>query len=205
MKDCSDCVSGDSDCLVCFVEGQCLGSFLGTLETDDAEDCLEVCQDTDGCGWFSYDSSDGLCLLTADCQEVDEGCGSCVAGQVECDGGGEQGEDSSSSTTTATSALSTPTTTVEDDDDGGGPSTGGGEQKSISHLMTMLTGSVRFPTRSRPSSHSSPRPRSKPTPMTTPSSGGGAKSGLSAVTVVGNRLELEKAAKDSRKGEGPWV
>ncbi len=71
--------------------------------------------------------------------------------------------------------------------------------------MTMLTGSVRFPTRSRPSSHSSPRPRSKPTPMTTPSSGGGAKSGLSAVTVVGKRLELEKAAKDSRKGEGPWV
>ncbi len=135
MEDCSDCVSGDSDCLVCFVEGQCLGSFLGTLEADDAEDCLEVCQETDGCGWFSFDSSDGLCLLTADCQEVDEGCGSCVAGQVECDGGGEQ-EDSSSSTTTATTALSTPTTTVEDDDDGGGPSTGGGEQKCISLPLT---------------------------------------------------------------------
>ncbi len=141
-QNCDDCISGERSCeappdLVCNEPGQCLGSFVGTDAAADLNDCLEQCQDNEDCQWWSYDFSDGLCLFTRDCPEVDD-CDTCVHGQTEC----EPFEG-----TTATPGITAPTeppttlstsiteeTTTEDDDatDGTPPSTSK-SRKEIEH------------------------------------------------------------------------
>ena len=41
-------------------------------------ECLSLCKTTDGCNWYSFDSARSLCLLTADCAQLE------VCGQDEC-------------------------------------------------------------------------------------------------------------------------
>ena len=52
-------------------------------ETETA--CLESCQQTSGCEWFTFDVGSKKCVLTRDCDFVDETCGDgCVHGLRSC-------------------------------------------------------------------------------------------------------------------------
>ena len=51
------------------------------------EICLEICQETEGCKWFTYASSYYGCQLMADCETLDESCKECLSGEVTCDQG----------------------------------------------------------------------------------------------------------------------
>ena len=67
-------------------EGQCLGPVLGTEFEENPNDCLDLCQSTDGCEWFSYHTDDSACILTTECQFVDETCiGTCFYGDKACE------------------------------------------------------------------------------------------------------------------------
>ena len=48
----------------CFVPGECLGSFeIGILPgLDDPEQCLEMCKQTEGCAFFTFYVTDGVCI-----------------------------------------------------------------------------------------------------------------------------------------------
>ena len=49
-------------------------------------DCLEFCKTIDGCEWYSFDPSDGLCSAFSACPSLDiDGCAGCVTGEDDCD------------------------------------------------------------------------------------------------------------------------
>ena len=52
-------------------------------------ECLSQCKVTSGCNWFSFDSVRDLCLLTADCDQL-QACDEdeCLHGQKECEDDG---------------------------------------------------------------------------------------------------------------------
>ena len=66
--------------------GQCLGTAIKVVETTNARECLQQCQNVPGCEWFSYLPSDSTCSMTSDCAFVDETCvsGGCVFGFINC-------------------------------------------------------------------------------------------------------------------------
>ena len=81
---CSVCVSGEVACdLPCCLSGRCDGLLVSFLVTSSANECLDACKAETRCGYFSFDSSDGLCTLTRDCPHIDE-CPVCVYGKREC-------------------------------------------------------------------------------------------------------------------------
>ncbi len=50
-----------------------------------SEDCALECYCNSECVWWSHDLEFDQCILTADCPDVDDGCGTCVSGQSGCD------------------------------------------------------------------------------------------------------------------------
>ncbi len=53
-------------------------------DVSTADECLEECQRTDGCNWFTHDSRNGgLCIMTEDCIGVNT-CEECTVGNVNC-------------------------------------------------------------------------------------------------------------------------
>ena len=109
---CPDCQSGSVDeCLVCFEEGKwyqticmkkyswvhfisgyCFGSNLGVAVASSADECLERCRANPSCQWFTFNSLNGACSLTADCQWLDLTCGQdCTHGMRSCPKSGEEG------------------------------------------------------------------------------------------------------------------
>lgn len=81
---CTDCVSGDAICRVCSEQGRCDGIEIDFSSQTSEVACLDKCAQLDGCGWYSYDSSNSFCILTTDC-EIIENCSTCSYGQKECD------------------------------------------------------------------------------------------------------------------------
>ena len=84
---CDNCTSGDRDCNLrqCFVPGKCLGN-VEDQQTgiSSASDCLEKCQELAECHWWTFDASNGFCILTSDCVFLDESCDTCTTGQGTC-------------------------------------------------------------------------------------------------------------------------
>ncbi len=70
--------------LQCWVQGSCQGILIDNIAAENDNNCLEVCQETDNCLWFTYNRLDGACLLLEDCQQLDMSCDTCVSGQSVC-------------------------------------------------------------------------------------------------------------------------
>jgi len=69
---------------VCWQIGECFGDSLGNRVAEDEDACKDACKEFAQCGWFTYDSSDGLCLLYSNCADVDNSCPTCTTGQPLC-------------------------------------------------------------------------------------------------------------------------
>ncbi len=66
----------------CNVKGQCVGDVLDFSFPTTSLDCLEACQDTDGCTWYSFDTSSSFCGSYSTCDYVDaELCPACQSGR----------------------------------------------------------------------------------------------------------------------------
>ena len=71
--------------LQCWVPGSCQGDVIDSHPVAGEESCLDACKDESDCSWFTYDDSNGLCLLLANCEAVDpDACPTCWSGQVQC-------------------------------------------------------------------------------------------------------------------------
>ncbi len=72
--------------LICGKAGLCVGESLGAFEgVDDKSTCVETCQETDGCEFYTFDaSSDPFCFVYSTCPVVDDSCASCTSGEDEC-------------------------------------------------------------------------------------------------------------------------
>ena len=83
---CTDCISGDVTCTEqpCFLSGRCDGTLLYFAVAENPDECLDACKSDPECSYFSFDSSDNFCILTTNCQTVDE-CDTCVYGNRGCE------------------------------------------------------------------------------------------------------------------------
>ncbi len=72
----------------CFVDGECTQSlFVGEWPVEDAQECLETCQDHPGCQYFTYYGQEDACLGLANCVELDDkDCIDCYSGNRTCPG-----------------------------------------------------------------------------------------------------------------------
>jgi len=93
-------ISGEANC---WIQGECLGIVDFFDEQPSANDCLQLCNSTFGCRWFTFHSPSSECLLYQTCPAIDETCEACISGERRCI------EESSSST--ASSASSSTITT----------------------------------------------------------------------------------------------
>jgi hypothetical protein len=65
--------------------GECIGNRLHVAEEiPSQEDCLNVCQQTENCKWFTFIQTSQTCLLFTDCETLDETCAECTSGQSRC-------------------------------------------------------------------------------------------------------------------------
>jgi hypothetical protein len=83
---------------ICFIVGDCLGLVVDVNYSPSAEDCLERCNSTDLCQWFTFDSQFPVCTLFQNSVLIDPSCETCVSGERRC-------IDSRSSTTEITSTT----------------------------------------------------------------------------------------------------
>ena len=89
---CSDCISGDSTCAsyICSEPGLCNGVQIDFTNENSEDDCLTTCTLTSGCNWYSFDASNGFCLLSETCRDVEQcSTDTCTYGQRECAGNQE--------------------------------------------------------------------------------------------------------------------
>ena len=108
---CQDCVSGNLlKCTNCFDAGEfyfskiivqvqvrtaillglCLGPTLSATVTNNAQECLALCQQRPNCEWYTFFEHDGGCFLTTDCDFIDETCSpDCWHGKRGCEKSGK--------------------------------------------------------------------------------------------------------------------
>ncbi len=67
-----------------FSSGLCIGTTIGFDDNGDKADCNELCQETEGCEYYTYDSADSACLVYEDCLRFDESCTTCTTAENEC-------------------------------------------------------------------------------------------------------------------------
>ena len=74
--------SGD---IGCFIPGECTQSlFLDYSNAEDAQACLEFCQETAECSKFTYFSDTNGCNAYANCPEMSTECTDCISGDSTC-------------------------------------------------------------------------------------------------------------------------
>lgn len=66
-------------------KGRCIGNTVSLSDGGDKAECVELCQASPECQFYTYDYSDTFCGSYADCPAVDATCESCVSGEDECD------------------------------------------------------------------------------------------------------------------------
>ena len=64
---CSDCYTGQKECLICQESGECEGNYVGGSYVSTVEDCEMECFDDSECQWYTYDMNVDYCFLTSDC------------------------------------------------------------------------------------------------------------------------------------------
>lgn len=80
---CTDCYTGQKDCLICSQAGECQGIDVGGAFTSTVEDCERECYDNAECQWYTYDLTFEYCFLTSDCTPRTPSSPN-VFGQKEC-------------------------------------------------------------------------------------------------------------------------
>ena len=103
---CPDCLTSQSSCdpdpPACWLQGECSGIADHAVPSQSSMDCLQICNTTIGCRWWTFDSTVNECVLFKTCVEIDESCKDCVSGERRC---------IDDVTTTSTPAYSTTTET----------------------------------------------------------------------------------------------
>ena len=101
---CPDCLTSQRECVpedpVCFVEGECQGIVDIIKTSASAEECLQLCDSTFGCRWFTFYSTGSECILFKSCSTIDATCEACVSGERRC-------AEATSSTAASTSTTTT--------------------------------------------------------------------------------------------------
>ena len=65
--DCPDCSTGQRDCPICSVPGECTGILVGNAFVPNENECQEACFNNDECNWYTYDYEFEFCTMTSDC------------------------------------------------------------------------------------------------------------------------------------------
>ena len=73
-----------SDSLTCYEEGQCQGTLLNAQVKHTYNECLDFCQNTSECQWFTFFDDTENCILQLDCPFIDKSCQFCHVGQTSC-------------------------------------------------------------------------------------------------------------------------
>jgi len=111
-EDCDDCMSGQDTCPACNVRGECEGVNFHLEPDVEEQQCLELCEDSELCYYYSYSQDDHYCLLFTSCPSLTlMPCPSCVTGQPGCTLGEEEPSTSTSSVGPSTTTPSVETTT----------------------------------------------------------------------------------------------
>ena len=74
--------------IMCFLRVN--GLFLSVEATADANGCAEACNTLEDCQWFTYNSEDRSCVLTADREFISD-CPTCTYGHGRCTQEGSSG------------------------------------------------------------------------------------------------------------------
>ena len=77
-------ITSSVECTACHGHGECLGHVVDEVILGAEESCLEVCQSTDTCSWFTFFADLQICLLMTDCPRLDTECSNCYSSQREC-------------------------------------------------------------------------------------------------------------------------
>jgi hypothetical protein len=80
-------VPGKRNDLQCFISGECSnGQELDNLSSKNEFQCLESCQQTANCTWFSFHPDSSTCNLLSSCKTIEDAtCLNCISGERECD------------------------------------------------------------------------------------------------------------------------
>ena len=84
---CEVCISGEIDCAICWVTGQCVGTPMQETQASSGTECKHQCQSWDGdtsCNWITFDASSGSCTLFNECPTLDETCTTCTTAEQDC-------------------------------------------------------------------------------------------------------------------------
>ena len=70
----------------CDKPGQCVNSlFLGSISESNRHDCNQICQNTNGCEYVSFDYESNVCLLFEECADISEKyCPTCHTTSNDC-------------------------------------------------------------------------------------------------------------------------
>merc|ERR1712223_76318 len=72
----------------CYVPGQCQEYSVNFKRTDDVDLCHKFCGQNEDCSWWSFEPSQNLCLLFANCTESGApdvvACEDCISGEKLC-------------------------------------------------------------------------------------------------------------------------
>merc|ERR1712038_307063 len=72
----------------CYVPGQCQEYSVNFKRTDDVDLCHKFCGTTEDCSWWSFEPSQNLCVLFANCTESGApdtvACEACISGERLC-------------------------------------------------------------------------------------------------------------------------
>ncbi len=76
-----------TDEIGCFVHGECVESpYVEDWAVTSAQECLELCQQFDGCEYFTYLGLEDYCLGFSACVELGQDCQECYSGNASCPG-----------------------------------------------------------------------------------------------------------------------
>ncbi|TRY70202.1 hypothetical protein TCAL_09641 [Tigriopus californicus] len=72
--------------LQCFIPGECLDSLIVDISpSNNSRECLQKCQNTRGCEWFTYYNQTKLCASLTTCLNLNAThCTDCISGEDEC-------------------------------------------------------------------------------------------------------------------------
>ena len=92
VEKCPDCLSSPIDCVQptpqCWIQGQCEGNMIYTVQASTQQECLQLCKETNQCRWFTFleknDAGD-FCILYQDCPALDESCSACISAESRCE------------------------------------------------------------------------------------------------------------------------
>jgi hypothetical protein len=85
---CDNCLSAQHDCIpnekACSIQGSCNGIKMHSEELQTEKECLQLCDSTRGCRWFTFYTLVPVCVLFENCPSINESCEDCISGERRC-------------------------------------------------------------------------------------------------------------------------